>query len=96
MNTIAVYKITYSNGITQTKNLIEHHDYLNDIKPTEIQIDLLESKKKYKDANYFKAQLKSKYGSFWFTNKSPLFDSISTGELELYNGRLEQITIKNI
>lgn len=96
MDVIATYKITYQNGISQTKNLIEHDNYLNDIKPTEMQIDFLESKKKYKDANYLKAQLKNRYGSFLFANKSPLFYPIITGVLELYNGMIEKIEIERL
>ena len=80
---ISLYKIIYENGVIQIKGLIEHSDYLNDIKPTETKIDFLEVKKKTKDAEYLKRELKSKYGTFWFTNESPLFDAIVTGYLSL-------------
>lgn len=56
---------------------------MNDIKPTYDIIYELELKKKMKDVFYHKKRLKEKYGSEWFTDKSPLFYAIESGFLDL-------------
>ena len=38
-----LYQITYSNGLNQLKSLISHDDYMNVIRPLEIEIDFLKS-----------------------------------------------------
>lgn len=77
------YKIEYDNGVTQIKNLIDHSDYLEEIKPALAEIDLLQSKKKYKQADALKHWIYRKCGKQWFTNKSPLYFSIQSGILSL-------------
>jgi len=96
MKIISTYKVTYQNGMSQIKNLIEHEDFLNDIKPTDVQIDALESKKKFKETNYLKKQLKEKYGQFWFTNKSPMYYAIENNVLELYNGKSISVIMEKL
>lgn len=89
-----LYKITYSNGLSQIKRLISHDDYINIIRPLEIEIDLLKStiKKKSKDKKDLAKkqelyQLKLKRNGYfegdYFTDKSPLYDAIKTGILIL-------------
>lgn len=81
-----LHKITYSNGVTQYKNLIKHEDYLNVIKPIQNEIYELECKnyKKFKKQIIsLKVKLKSTFGEEWFTDKSPLGLGITTGLLVL-------------
>ena len=83
------YKITYTKqGVTQFKHLISHDDYINDIKPSYDEIDVLETAKKDKEANKklasdIKKRLKKTYTDNWFTDKSPLFYAIENGVLSL-------------
>lgn len=78
------YQITYECGTIQVKNLISHEDYVNEIKP-ELDKAYKYGVKNKKDPRISKIKnyLNSKYGSEWFTNKSPLFKGISTGVLSL-------------
>jgi len=79
------YKITYENGISQTKNLIYHRDYLNKIKIAENEIYEIEKANKFKpteESKRLKAYIKTAFGEY-FTDESPLFKAISTGILEL-------------
>lgn len=89
-----LYQITYSNGLNQVKNLISHDDYLNVIRPLEIEIDFLKStiKKKSKDKNemakkqklhLLKIKCNSLFSGYYFTDKSPLYEAIETGILNL-------------
>lgn len=89
-----LYQITYSNGLNQLKSLISHDDYLNIIRPLEIEIDFLKStiKKKSKDKNEVEKKqelylLKLKRNSYfsgdYFTDKSPFHEAIETGILSL-------------
>lgn len=85
-NILGIYKITYLNNIFQFKNLIEHINYMEDIKVKEDEIYELEKKNKFKptkESVAIKKYIKDTYGSHWFTNKSPLYYSIFTGVLEL-------------
>jgi len=80
------YKITYSNGIFQFKNLIAHDDYINIYKAYQDKIYELEKANKFKETNttkQLKKELKTYFGSEWFTDGSPLFGAISTGKMFL-------------
>lgn len=85
---IGIYKITYHNsGISQTKSLIRHEDYLGDIKPIrnkihnlEVEASKLNKKKKQieideiqKQIKFLKSYLIEKYSDNFFTTKSPLW-----------------------
>jgi len=79
------YKITYSNGISQFKNLIYHRTYLNEIELAENEIYKIEKANKFKptkESQALRKYLKITFGEY-FTDKSPLFKAISTGVLEL-------------
>jgi hypothetical protein len=84
-----IYKIYYPTvGVTQFKRVISHDDYLNDIKPSYDEIDVLETAKKDKEENKKKAslikkRLKKTYGDSWFTDKSPYWYAINEGVLKL-------------
>lgn len=89
-----LYQITYSNGLNQLKSLISHDDYLNVIRPLEIEIDFLKStvKKKSKDKNemakkqelhLLKLKRNSYFSGDYFTDKSPFYEAIETGILNL-------------
>lgn len=86
------YKITYlKQGFIQYKCLISHKEYLDIIKPNRQIIDRFLSEKELKSE--FKTVKKEEfeessnilknYPEFWFTDKSPLFEAINTGILEL-------------
>lgn len=88
MNIIGKYRIEYPDrGIVQYKNLIRHEDYLNDIVPMLDNIRDIEQKYTRKKADALikpiKAEIKRKYGSHYFTNQSPLFYAIKSGEMKL-------------
>lgn len=84
------YKIQYR-GVTQYKNLISHELYLNDIKPNQAIAYEKELKlgKGNKETLKIKNYLKEKYGSEWFTDKSPIFESENNGVLKLLLGNYE-------
>ena len=98
MKILGVYKIKYiDQGISQTKNLVSHQDFLDDIKPSYIEIDFLESKKEtIYLAKQIKKRLRATYGEHFFTDKSPLYDAMNTGCLKLYNGKLINVEINII
>ena len=80
------YRITYGNGISQTKCLISHSDFENIIKPTESKIYELEKANSWKpsvQSKKLKSDLKIMFSSAYFTDKSPLFEAMSTGTLIL-------------
>lgn len=88
MNIIAKYRIEYPDlSIVQHKNLIRHEDYLNDIVPMLDKINEIEQKYTRKKANILikpiKTEIKRKYGSHYFTDQSPLFYAIKSGEMKL-------------
>lgn len=88
MNIIGKYRIEYpERGIVQYKNFIRHEDYINDISPLLDKINEIEQKYARKKADILvkpiKAEIKRKYGAHWFTDKSPLFYAIHTGEMDL-------------
>ena len=89
-----LYQITYESGLNQLKSLISHDDYLNIIRPLEIEIDFLKStiKKKSKDKkeldkkqelHLLKLKRNSLFSGDYFTDKSPLYEEIETGILNL-------------
>lgn len=84
---LARYQITYANGITQERNLIEHSDLTDVIQPTYMEISRIEGENPRKLADKLvtplKAKLKEDFGEIWFTNKSPLFNAIETGIMSL-------------
>lgn len=83
---IGVYKIIFDNGAKQIKNLISHDDYLNIYKKYQDEIYELEKKNKFKETSTTK-QLKKDlidfFGIEWFTDKSPYFDAINTGNIKV-------------
>ena len=90
MKILGVYTIIYNNGVKQNKNLIDHSDYLNIIKPKLKEAYELERLKKNKEHNQkmaqkLKNQVKEMFGSEWFTTKSPLYNAIDSGLLVLPN-----------
>ena len=93
------YKITYSNGISQFKNLISHIDYLQDIRVVEDNIYELEKKNKFKETKEsleLKRYLKDTYGEFWFTDESPLWSSRLNGIMKLPKSQGENHYVKLI
>jgi len=65
---LATYKITYPDlGVNQVKNLIKHSDYL------------LSKQIKDKDE---RNKFVSEFGENWFTDESPLYESLKSGVLE--------------
>lgn len=84
MKILGIYKIVYNNGFEQTKNLISHTDYIEIIKPiSSIAANLELSKSTRNEAKVLKKLLKNMFGDEWFTDNSPLFESIKTGILSL-------------
>lgn len=98
MKAIARYKITYpdyadGNGTSQFKYLINHEDFVSDIKPKYIEIASLEAEQtKYKKKNdkfkvlgnkisEIKSYIKGTYGDEFFTTESPLYLSQSNNGL---------------
>lgn len=86
MKILGVYKITYPEyNVIQYKNLILTEDYVNDIKPLQIEIAKMEAispKSKFeKKISELKKYLKQKYGSEWFTDTCPLWDSQFTNNI---------------
>lgn len=95
MSILGTYEITYaSDGRTQIKNLVSHTHYENDIKPSLMKADEIK-KKKPVEAEAIKRRLKSTYGEYWFTDKSPIFDAIASGTLIHYGGKCD-VSIKQI
>lgn len=80
---IAVYQITYANGVTQTKNLIAQASFYDVIKPLSFIADELDGLKRKREAAIIKSHLKKMYGEHYFTNDSPIFRAINTGMLQL-------------
>jgi hypothetical protein len=86
MKILGTYNITYENGISQYKNLISHTDYLNIVKSIQSKIGELEIQdyKKNKDKiQSLKNKQVSLFGENWFTDESPLFLAIESGEMNL-------------
>jgi hypothetical protein len=89
--TLGKYKITYDCGTTQEKDLIDHDDYLNIIKPKEKRIYELSCVPKddpgkeeaNREMNALKKEVFELVGDSWFTNQSPLFEASKTGILSL-------------
>lgn len=79
---IATYKITYQNGISQVKNLINHEAYIDKVRPCLELIDELKLTKNKKFIGIVKNYLKAEFGEHWFTNQSPLFEAIETGVIK--------------
>ena len=87
---LKVCKITYENGITQTKNLISHDTYINLIKPKLIEIADLENelskanKSKIKEIKFKIKELKNSITiKDYFTTESPLGKALHSGILKL-------------
>lgn len=88
---LGTYEITWGNGFVQQKNLIRHEDYLNVIAPKraeayrlELEIYSLPKKSseiraKENRVRQLRREISQDFGSQFFTDKSPLFDAISTG-----------------
>lgn len=78
---LSVYKICYPDlNVTQTKNLISHEDYLNDIKTKQAEITRLEaitpkSKTISRKISDIKKELVDNYGAEYFTDNSPIWES---------------------
>ena len=95
---ICQYKITYDQGITQTRNLISHNDFELIIKPKQQEIHELEIADKKKEANIIKNELKLMFSDNFFTNQSPLFEASLTGSLVLpeHQGGTKPCVVKKI
>ena len=92
------YKITYPNGVSQLKNLIDHKTYLNIIKITENEIYEIERANKFKstkESKRLKDYIKTTFGEY-FTTESPLFFAINTGVLKLLSNQGGNHNIKII
>lgn len=98
MKILGVYRIEYIDSkMIQTKNLISHTDYIEDIKPSYADIDFYETKKETAYlAKKIKRRLRDTYGEHFFTDISPLFDSIRTGMLYLWNNKVTGCNVKQI
>ena len=76
-----IYKIYYPEyNVSQVKNLISHNDYVNDIKPKLFEIARLEaitpkSKNNERKIYELKKYIKDMFGSEYFTDNSPLWNS---------------------
>lgn len=92
MKTLGRYQITYGCGVTQQKDLIEHDDYVNIIKPTRVEIMELDMKTPQsnnikKKIKKLKNELLETFGDNWFTNQSPIYGALDTGILSLPNAQ---------
>lgn len=86
MKILGTYRIEYSNGVVQHKNLVSEESYLGIIVPIYEEIYKIESESKpgyKKRVSKLKSKLKEMFGEFWFTENSPIYKSIETGELRL-------------
>ena len=112
-NIIGTYIITYPNNgnVKQKKNLISHYDYINVIKPSFAKILTLSSEQiKYgkKNKRYaeieceikgIKKMLNEKFGDEYFTDNSPLYNSIKNDgimKLPLWQGGEIKVELKKI
>lgn len=82
------YRIEYlkrgGGGFVQYKDLISHHDYEDVIKPSRQKIDQLYVIDRHSaEAKALERELWAKFGDDWFTDRSPWYDAISTGNLVL-------------
>lgn len=98
---LGTYKITYNNGVSQVKNLIDHDDFINIYKPIQDEIYDLEKQNKFKEtkmSKYLKKVTKDLFGNEWFTDKSPLFYAIESGYIELlpYQGGVKKCNVVQI
>ena len=96
-----IYKITYQCGVVQYKNLISHDFYINTIIPLQNKVHDIEvkGKKNWKsEASFVKGKIKKLVGSEWFTDKSPLFESIESGLLILpiHQGGIHKCKVESI
>lgn len=89
-NAIDKYRVTYSNGFVQEKWLIEHQDYVDIARPKlrlkyahEVEYHKTERKEDFEIIQALGKELKEMFGVDWFTNQSPMFYAIETGELVL-------------
>jgi len=88
------YLINYIDvGISQVKNLIPHNEYLYSKSLLLNELNRTDIKEKEKDINIGKKYLKQ-YGDF-FTDNSPLYNSISSGILD-YNNQKIKVNIVEI
>jgi len=80
----ATYRIEYSNGMVQYKNLITDEDYQRIIKPIDSAVGQLNIHKEYSSqVHSLKKTIKDLFGDEYFTDVSPLFLAIKTGKLIL-------------
>ena len=86
-NVIGKYKLTYSSGISNEKDLIRHDDFVNIIKPTTHAIGGLDSKRDKMLIGQLKGVLNELFGDNWFTDESPLYNGIETGILVLHENQ---------
>jgi hypothetical protein len=80
---LGTYQITYSNDVTQVKNLIRHSDFLSVIKPKEERIYDLQILKRDKLASLIKKEISLLFGQEWFTDRSPLWQASKNGIMNL-------------
>jgi hypothetical protein len=86
------YLIEYENGIVQTKTLVPHEEYKTWHRKVKNAYEFLQScpeqAKKTMEHTYkhLQSQMKKALGDY-FTDKSSLFDAISTGVLILHKNQ---------
>lgn len=94
------YKITYSNGFVQIKELISQDFYDFEIKTREAQRSKLELAKKQKEANQIAKEIKQLLPKCeWFTSESPICKAIHNGGfliLPEHQGGTTKIKIEKI
>lgn len=103
MKVIKKYIIQYpKSGVVQYKNLINQKDYISDIVPLLDKINEIERNYLRKKADSLikpiKTEIKNKYGSHWFTDHSPLFFAIESGEMDLglNQGGIHKVILREI
>lgn len=100
---LSAYKIFYPEfNVSQVKNLISHNDYINDIKPKMTEIARLEAitpktKSNERRIHELKTYIKSNFGSEYFTDDSPLWNSqFNNGKMILTPQQGGEITVELI
>jgi len=77
------YRIIYSNGVTQVKDLISQDDFKNTLAPGLMEVYRLTQIKAHEVAKELKSTLKKQFGDNYFTSESPIGKAMFTGRLVL-------------
>lgn len=82
---IGRYKIMYHNGVVQEKNLISHKDFIDFIKPMNNIVYSLDIRfgRDNKYSHRIRKEIKTMTGGDFFTDQSPIYDSINSGVIIL-------------